>query len=337
MRYSDIIGQQHIKEYFQSAVINKTVSHAYIINGEKSSGKMMLAKVFALSLMCDAGGSEPCLECESCKRSVNNSNPDLINLVKDKKRATDIIGINEIREQIISNIYERPYNGEHKVYIIDDADKMNVNAQNAILKTLEEPPDYAVLILITTNASRLLPTIISRCVVLNIRPVADDVIRQFLKERYLHADTDIDVITAMSGGNVGKAKLLSEDEQFNEFQTKVIDILSDIPKTDYRRVIDGVELLGRIKSEKKYTAEEIFGLFTLWYRDILLFKAIKDTDNLIFKNKATEIAVQSTYFRYDKLEDIIKLINDAASKVKSNINYEAVMELLLVNIQEMSK
>lgn len=337
MKYSDIVGQKHIKEHFQSAVINGTVSHAYIINGEKSSGKAMLADTFAMSIMCEAGGSEPCMECESCRKTANRSNPDIIRLKKDTNKKTDIIGIDEIRHQIISGMYERPYNGNHKVYIIDDADKMNVQAQNAILKTLEEPPSYAVLLLLTRNAKKLLPTIISRCIVLNMRPVKDSEIKQYLRERGRLTDSDLDVITAMASGNVGKAKLLSEDSSFREFEQSIKKILKEIPKSDLRAVLDGVDTLSAIKAEKKYSIEDIFELLTLFYRDVLLFKATGETEDLINKNDATDIALQAGYFSYEALRDVILKIEDARGKLGSNVNFESVMELLLINIQEMSK
>jgi len=350
MKFSDIIGQQHIKEHFQSAVINGTLSHAYIINGEKSSGKSMLAKAFAMAIMCDMGGSEPCLECDSCKKILNRCNPDVINLVRDQKKKTDVIGIDEIRSQIISGMYDRPYYGDRKVYIIEDADKMNVQAQNALLKTLEEPPGYAVLILTTTNASRLLPTILSRCIVLNMRPVTDKVIRKYLREQDKFLDDTIDVIIAMASGNIGKARLLSEDKDFISFQREILDILISVPSSDYRRVLDSVETLckytGNLKQKKKksetkevkiYSSEEVFDIFILWYRDVLLYKATEDTNSLIFKKEATEIAKQSMYFKYDSLNEVSKLIEDAKSKIKSNLKFSSVMELLLINIQEISK
>lgn len=337
MKYKDIIGQQHIKEHFQSAVINKTISHAYIINGEKSSGKAMLARTFAMSIMCESGGSEPCMECEACKKTANNCNPDVINLVRDKSKKSDILGINEIRQQVIGSIYDRPYNGEYKVYIIDDADKMNIPAQNAILKTLEEPPKYAVLILLTQNVNRLLPTIISRCIVLNMRPVEDKVIKGYLREKDTLLDSNIDIIAALSCGNIGKAKLIYEDANFKEFLETIIEILVDLPKTGYRRVLDACEKLNAIKKADIYKPDDIFELFTLWYRDVLLYKATGEIEDLVFKNKATDIALQADYFKYDSLEKVIKAIDDARSKVRAFIKYEATMELLLINIQEMSK
>lgn len=337
MKFNEIIGQQHIKEHFQSSVVNGTISHAYIINGEKSMGKAMLAKAFTMAIMCDGGGSEPCMECESCRKISNNCNPDVIKLIRDEKKKTDVIGIDEIRQQIISTMYEKPYSGDHKVYIIDDADKMNIQAQNAILKTLEEPPGYAVLILITTNVSRLLPTIISRCIVLNMRPVSDRQIKQYLRERGRLLESDIDVITAMASGNVGKAKLLSEDSDFNEFRNQIIDILSNIPKTDYKKILEYVLMLSDIKKKKKYSQDDIFEFFVIWYRDVLLYKATGESDNIIFRKEILEISKQSEYFTFEALDSVVKLIDEAKSKLKANVNYEAVMEILLINIQEKSK
>ncbi|MCI6408872.1 MAG: DNA polymerase III subunit [Lachnospiraceae bacterium] len=346
MKYSDIIGQQHIKEHFINAVKNNTVSHAYIINGEKSTGKSMLAETFAMSVMCEGEDEKPCMKCKSCTKIANKCNPDFIKLIRDTEKKADIIRIDEIRSQIIDSMYDRPYNGHHKVYIIEDADKMNVQAQNAILKTLEEPPKYAVLLLTTTNVERLLPTIISRCIILNMRPVKDNIIKQFLREKGGVSEDGIDIITAIAGGNVGRAKLLLDDDEFINFQDSITDILIDIPRTGYRRILEAVDticiLTGRDKKKKtktksKYGPEDVFDIFMLWYRDILLYKATDDIEGLIFRNHKTEIAIQAGFFRFDALDKIFHEIEDARGKIRSFINYEATMELLLINIQEISK
>ena len=346
MKYSDIIGQQHIKEHFINAVKNNTVSHAYIINGEKSTGKSMLAETFAMSVMCEGEDEKPCMKCNSCTKIANKCNPDFIKLIRDTEKKADIIRIDEIRSQIIDSMYDRPYNGHHKVYIIEDADKMNVQAQNAILKTLEEPPKYAVLLLTTTNVERLLPTIISRCIILNMRPVKDNIIKQLLREKGGVSEDSIDIITAIAGGNVGRAKLLLDDDEFINFQDSITDILIDIPRTGYRRILEAVDticiLTGRDKKKKtktksKYGPEDVFDIFMLWYRDILLYKATDDIEGLIFRNHKTEIAIQAGFFRFDALDKIFHEIEDARGKIRSFINYEATMELLLINIQEISK
>ena len=326
MKYSDIIREQHIKEHFINAVKNNTVSHAYIINGEKSTGKSMLAETFAMSVMCEGEDEKPCMKCKSCTKIANKCNPDFIKLIRDTEKKADIIRIDEIRSQIIDSMYDRPYNGHHKVYIIEDADKMNVQAQNAILKTLEEPPKYAVLLLTTTNVERLLPTIISRCIILNMRPVKDNIIKQFLREKGGVSEDGIDIII-----NTTPVGMYPE---------------IDIPRTGYRRILEAVDticiLTGRDKKKKtktksKYGPEDVFDIFMLWYRDILLYKATDDIEGLIFRNHKTEIAIQAGFFRFDALDKIFHEIEDARGKIRSFINYEATMELLLINIQEISK
>ena len=176
-KFSDIIGQEQIKEHLQNALEAGKISHAYIINGEKSSGKEFIARVFSMALQCEKGGTEPCQECHSCKQALTDNQPDIIRVTHEKPNT---ISVDDIRAQVNNDVAIKPYSSPYKVYIIQDAEKMTVQAQNAILKTLEEPPAYAVILLLTTNVNALLPTILSRCVVLNMKPVADDLIRKYL-------------------------------------------------------------------------------------------------------------------------------------------------------------
>ena len=179
-KFQDIIGQEQIKEHLQSAISAKKISHAYIINGEKSSGKEFIAKVFAMALQCEKGDVEPCQECHSCKQALSDNQPDIIKVTHEKPNS---ISVDDIRAQINNDVAIKPYSSPYKVYIMNEAEKMTVQAQNAILKTLEEPPEYAVIILLTTNVNSLLPTILSRCVVLNMKPVADEKVRKYLMEQ----------------------------------------------------------------------------------------------------------------------------------------------------------
>ena len=176
-RFSDIIGQEMIKEHLINAVNTGNVSHAYIINGERFSGKEYIAKVFAMALQCEnRDGADPCGECHACKQALSANQPDIIHLTHEKP---NVITVDDIREQINSDIVIKPYACDRKIYIINEAEKMNVQAQNALLKTLEEPPEYAVIIILTTNVDALLPTILSRCVVLNMKPVEDSLVKEF--------------------------------------------------------------------------------------------------------------------------------------------------------------
>ena len=158
--FHDIIGQEQIKEHLQNAISAKKISHAYIINGEKSSGKEFIARVFAMTLQCEKGGTEPCQECHSCKQALSDNQPDIIYVSHEKPNT---ISVDDIRAQINNDIAIKPYSSPYKIYIMNEAEKMTPQAQNAILKTLEEPPAHVIFILATTEANKIPVTILSRC------------------------------------------------------------------------------------------------------------------------------------------------------------------------------
>ena len=129
-RFSDIIGQDMIKEHLQGALSTGKTSHAYIIHGEKNSGKEFIANLFAMALQCEQQGTEPCGECASCKQALSKNHPDIIRVSHEKPNT---IGVDDIRQQVNGDIVIKPYKGPKKIYIINEAEKMNVAAQNALL------------------------------------------------------------------------------------------------------------------------------------------------------------------------------------------------------------
>ena len=159
--FQKVVGHQEIITHLQNAISMNKVSHAYLFGGESGSGKKMMASLFAMTLQCEKHGVEPCMECPSCKKAQSQNHPDII-YVKHEKPNT--ISIDEIREQLINDVMIKPYSSPYKIYIIDEAQKLTLQAQNALLKTIEEPPAYAVVMLLADNPDALLPTISSRCV-----------------------------------------------------------------------------------------------------------------------------------------------------------------------------
>ena len=175
------------------------MSHAYILNGERGSGKRMLANLFAMTLLCESGNSEPCGKCHSCRQAESGNHPDIIRVTHEKPNS---ISVDDIRTQVNNTVDIKPYQGPYKVYIIPQADLMTPQAQNAILKTIEEPPAYAIFLLLTENAEMLLPTINSRCVMLKLRNIKDTLIRKYLMENLEIPDHKADMCTAFAQGNV---------------------------------------------------------------------------------------------------------------------------------------
>lgn len=326
-KFKDIIGQQHIKDHLQGVIKNKTVSHAYIINGEKSSGKEFIADIFAMTLLCEKHEDEPCEECKACKQAKTKNHPDIKTIIHEKPNT---ISVNDIREQIVDDVVIKPYSGEYKIYIVNDAETMTVQAQNALLKTIEEPPAYAVIILLTSNISALLETIISRCIVLNMRPVEDKVIRRYLMEEIRIPDYQADVCVAFARGNVGKAKSLASSEDFTNIKNEAVSILKNIQDMSTEQVMDSVRRL----TEYKINIDEIFDLMVVWYRDVLLFKATNDTNDIIFKEEISSIMKRSALSTYEGIEQIIKAIDKAKERIKANVSFELVIELMLLSIKE---
>lgn len=217
-----VLGHEEVIKHLQNAAAMDKVSHSYIFAGEKGSGKKLLAKLFAMTLQCEKHGKEPCLQCSSCKKAMNRNHPDIIYVSHEKPNS---IGIEDIREQLIADVDIKPYTGPYKVYIVDEAEKLTVQAQNALLKTIEEPPVYAVIMLLVNNGATLLPTIASRCVTLNFKPVRDEVIKKYLMEELHVPDYQAEVSVAFAQGNVGRAKQIATAEDFAEMMEAAFRIL----------------------------------------------------------------------------------------------------------------
>ena len=213
--FSDIIGHNQIVDHLKNAIRMGKVSHAYILNGESSAGKMMLAEAFAMALQCESGNDESCMNCRSCHQAAERNQPDIIYLTHEKP---NVISVDDIRHQLNNDIVIKPYSSKYKIYIVDEAEKMNVQAQNALLKTIEEPPAYGVILLLTTNADAFLPTILSRCITLNLKSVNEDLIKDYLMKKYQIPDYQADVCAAFAQGNVGKAIKLASSESFNDIK-----------------------------------------------------------------------------------------------------------------------
>ncbi len=325
--FKDIIGQEHIKEHLQNAILRNKVSHAYIINGERSSGKEFIAKIFAMTLQCEKQGTEPCNECHSCKQALSKNQPDIIRITHEKPNT---IGVEDIRDQLNGDVSIKPYSSPRKIYIMNDAEKMTVQAQNALLKTLEEPPSYVVIILLTTNAEALLPTLLSRCVMLSMRPVENKLVRKYLMEEMEVPDYQADICVAFAKGNIGKAKALASSEDFDNIKDEAIRVLK------YIKNMEIGELTAAIKKISEYKVEinDYLDILVIWYRDVLLYKATHDVNDLTFKDELKYIKKQANESSYEGIEKIVQAIDKTKSRLKANVNFDLSMELLLLTIKE---
>ena len=325
--FEEILGHDSIKRHLQRAVETGMVSHAYILNGEDGMGKKSLACAFALALLCENRKAEGCMECHACRQVLSGNHPDLIFVTHEKPNS---IGVDDVREQINDTIRIMPYSSSYKIYIIDESEKMTVQAQNALLKTLEEPPEYAVILILTTNMETLLPTILSRCVVLNMKPVRNDQIKKFLMENMEIPDYKADICVAFARGNLGKARLLAKSEEFDKVKEEAITLLKYIGEMELNEVAAAIKKI----NEFKFDVNDYLDILSIWYRDVLLFKATHDANNLIFREEIQYIRKVADKSTYEGIERIIDALEKSKQRLNANVNFDLTIELLLLTIKE---
>lgn len=325
--FRDVVGHKDVIRYIRNAVTENKVSHAYIINGERGSGKKMLASLYATTLLCEKGGSDPCNTCHSCIQAESGNHPDIIWVGHEKPGS---IGVEDIRNQVNNTVAVKPYQGPYKVYIIPQADLMTVQAQNALLKTIEEPPEYVVIMLLTENAEVLLPTINSRCVMLKLRNIKDALIKKYLMEKLEVPDYKADVCTAFAQGNMGKAIMLANSEHFNEIREEVLQLMRYIHDMEISEIVDAVSRCAVYKLE----ISDYLDIIMIWYRDVLLYKATKDIDKVVFKDQVEYMKEQARKSSYEGIELILESLDKAKARLKANVNFDLVMELLFLTIKE---
>ncbi|HJA42739.1 DNA polymerase III subunit delta' [Lachnoclostridium sp. An118] len=325
--FKDVVGHKDIINYIRSAVTENKVSHAYILNGERGSGKKMLASLFATTLLCEKQGPDPCNECHSCRQAESGNHPDIIRVTHEKPNT---ISVEDIRRQVNEDIQIRPYQGPYKIYIIAEADLMTVQAQNALLKTIEEPPAYAVIFLLTENAEALLPTITSRCVMLKLRNIRDTLIRKYLMETMHVPDYKADMCTAFAQGNMGRAIMLASSDHFNEIREEAVQLLKYINEMDISEITKAIRKINTYKLE----INDYLDIIMIWYRDVLLYKATKDMDKVVFKDQITYIQERAKKSSYEGIELILESLEKAKTRLRANVSFDLVMELLLLTIKE---
>ena len=325
--FKDVVGHKDIIKYIRNAVSENKVSHAYIMNGERGSGKKMLANLFATTLQCEKGGPDPCNECHSCKQAESGNHPDIIHVTHEKPNT---ISVEDIRTQVNNDILIKPYQGPYKIYIISEADLMTPQAQNALLKTIEEPPEYAVIFLLTENAQMLLPTITSRCVMLKLRTIKDTLIRKYLMETMRVPDYKADMCAAFAQGNMGRAIMLANSEHFNEIREEAVQLLKYIDEMDLSEVMKAIKRINAYKLE----INDYLDIIMIWYRDVLIYKATQDISKVVFKDQISYIKERARKSSYEGIEKIIESLEKAKSRLKANVNFDLVMELLLLTIKE---
>ena len=327
MKFSDIIGQDALKAHLQGAVRKRQPSQAYIIEGEKRSGKKLVANTFAAALLCEEGGVEPCGKCHSCTMAASDNHPDIIHVTHEKPNE---IRIDEIRRQVTEDVALRPYYGSYKIYIIDEAEKINLPSQNALLKTLEDPPPYVVLLLLATGMDGFLQTVRSRCMKLSIAPLPDSLVIPWLTRTKSMPEYEARVISAFAQGNLGKADLLADSEDFTAMRQSVVSLLGHLPEQPPDLLLAEAEAMEEAYRDRM---TELFDFFVIWYRDVLVYKALENKDSLIDQEEAYAIAQAARRLSYKKLKDSLDAVTKARQQLAVRVAGARVLQQLVLRLR----
>ena len=324
--FSEIVGHEQIKEHMQAAIRDKKPFHAYLFQGEEGVGKEALARTFAAGLQCQSESADkPCKECVSCRQMESGNQPDVIWVTREKAS----LGVDEIREQLCNTMDIKPFSSPYKIYLVPEAEKMTEAAQNALLKTIEEPPEYGIVILMTSNISALLPTIQSRCLTMEFRPLSTPVVESYVKEHCQVPDYQARASAAFAQGNLGKAMRYAKSEDFIERKDHIISLLRHVEQMDLSEMLAVIKDLGTRKDEVR----DYIDLMVLWYRDVLLFKATKDINQLLFQDEASYISREASHRSYEKIEEILQAFEKAKVRLRANVNFDITMELMLLALK----
>ena len=297
MSFNNIIGNNNVKNILIKSINNETVLHSYMFIGEQGIGKKLIAEQFAKMILCEAYEGKECDKCKSCVEFDSGNNPDFKMIEPDGKT----IKIEQIRE-MQTKVAEKPVNSGKKIYIIDDADLMTKEAQNCLLKTLEEPPEYIVIILIVSNENRVLTTIKSRCMKMHFEKISDEEIKKYLNEICGIQDFNNNILK-MCDGSIGKC--LDVKDRLNEYK-EIENVFSNL-NTSITKFVNSAEIL--------YKNKEYINDYLEYINVILYSYAKKDVNKVKYINS-------------------IRIVEKTKQRLLSNGNYDMCIDYLLFNIWE---
>ena len=311
MYFEKIRGQRFAKKYLSNSIKSNMISHAYMFEGPSGVGKNTMARELAATL----------LEMENLFNS-----PDYIEITPDGNS----IRIAQIRK-LQSDILVKPYKS-YKIYVIDEAQKMTVEAQNALLKTLEEPPKYAIIILITNNKESLLDTIKSRCEIIKFTPIPLVEVADYLTQTGVDKNR-ASLLANFSRGSMQKAIELSESEDFHIMRDEVQKYVETFLTGSMLDIMDIQSSIEKYKDN----ITNVLDLLVNYFRDIMMVKENVDSSMIINLDRLVFIKNMSTKITYSQLSKIIDIIEETKNKLRSNCNFNISIQVMTLNIYEVIK
>ena len=325
MSFKDVIGHKSAIKILQKEIKSCRISHAYLFTGKAGVGKRTLAMQFAKALFCKEGSNDSCDTCIICQKIKHFNHPDLenIEIENDSKQ----LKIDQIRE-MQKNLVYKPYEGERKIYIISNADCMTLQAANSLLKTLEEPPSYATIILLAEDVNKILPTVFSRCQHIKLSVIPRYEIKELLISRNINEEK-AGLIARLAGGSPGKALKLCYEEKLFSQRKELINILLKLNKTDKIELFKNADRMEELLKQQF----PLFDLLSNWYHDIIIYKQGSQNDNIINYDFRENIKKQAELYNINELISVLQLINRYQRYIKQNVKKDLALQVLLLKIR----
>ena len=325
MSFNLVIGHDKEKLYLQQVIKEKRLPHAMMLEGSEGIGKLSLGMQMTQAIFCDSLTGDGCGVCRNCIKMMHDNHPDFMLIEPDG---------NQIKNAQIESFQEfvniKPYDAAYKVIIIKDADKMNASSQNRILKTLEEPPAHVIVIMLTTNSESLLPTVLSRSLIIKLSGVHQNLVVDYLKAQYETSQEEAEMIAKLSEGSIGRAIEYMTSDSFEEIRKHTEIILNSIHGKERSK------LLGELSyfTAEKENIHKVLDYMILWYRDILLFKQAKAKHLLVHSQSIDFIKKLTRNLSLKKIIQNIEVIETTKRKLRQHAHFDLTIEVMLIKLLE---
>ncbi len=276
-----LLGKDKIIKYFEQAIKADAVSHLYILEGEKGIGKKTVAAYLASKIHC-TGESSPCGVCSACMKHASQNHPDFVPVTREKDKMS--IGVESVRDAIL-DMHVKPLLADKKIYIIYEGELLSAQAQNALLKILEEPPEYIMIFILTTSLDALLKTVISRGVTIKVDRCSSVQMREHIITTYPEMEKQVDVISSFAGGVIGVANDMAEGRGILSVREELYKLLPSLSGTSKSAIYNVLSCF----EKNKENLNVLLDLFHLWLRDAVIIKTAEEED-IINKDYITEIS-----------------------------------------------
>ena len=307
----DFIGHEALINNFKQRCLKNTLSHAHLIAGEDGVGKGKLANILAKFIL---------------NGDLDREYVDIINYSSEKSS----FGVDDVRD-IIEEVYKKPFEKDKKVIIIHEGNKLTIQAQNALLKTIEEPPKGVYIIILCESLELILDTIKSRCEIYKLKPLTKSELYEYIKiKKFNYDENEIKSAIAFSEGVPGRIDRYFNDDKLRELRNNIVILIKNLNKNDLEAILQQEESFSNLKNDK----EEVLNIFGLFIRDILINKEIENEEFIINSDKLEDIKELTKEMSFKKLNNMIKTIEEARRNIKSNVSWVMTLRVMLMGFME---